>query len=151
MSFKSVLATIGKDVVKVVAWIGSPSGQVMLSAGEGVAAEVFPQLSGLVFLANGWIKEIVKTEALFSAAGQQNGSGTQKASVVLSTVTPEVLAFAKEHGLAVPTADKLAAANTALVTFLNCFEVGDRQPVQQQASQLAPPSIPPQELNGQAA
>ena len=50
MSFISVLSTIGKDIGKVFAFIGAPKTQAVIGVVEGVAEDVFPQLTGLINL-----------------------------------------------------------------------------------------------------
>ena len=124
MSFKSVLSTIGKDVKGVFAFLGSSKGQAIIATGESLVEAVYPPLTSVINLANTWMVEIVKDEALAAAAGQQDGTGAQKAAAVISTVTPAALAFAQTNGLPAPTAVQLEAANTALVAFLNAFGAG---------------------------
>lgn len=122
MAVSTVLSTIGKDIKKVFSWLGSPTGQAIITAGEGVAESIFPMATGIINIANTWLAKIIQVEALAAGAAQQDGSGIQKASIVIGDVTPVVLAFAQQHGLPIPTADKIANANTALVAFLNALE-----------------------------
>lgn len=122
MSFTSVLSTIGKDVKSVFAWVASPKGQAVIGAGESAAEVVFPQITGIVNLANTYIGEALKTEALAAAAGQQDGSGAQKLAAVTAAVTPAVLQYAEKAGLPAPTSDKIAAAANGIVAFLNALE-----------------------------
>jgi hypothetical protein len=119
--FKSFLSAIGNDVKKVFAFISSPAGQTIIQTGEGVAEAIDPGLSGLFNIANTYITEAVKTEAIATAAGQQSGSGTQKLAAVTSAVTPTVLAYAQQAGLATPTATQIQNAANAIVAFLNAF------------------------------
>ena len=121
-SFKTVLSEVGSDVKKVFAWVGSSKGQAVVAAGESVVETVDPALTGIINLANTYITEAVKTEALATAAGQQTGTGTQKAAAVLTSVTPAVLSYAQQAGLPTPTATQIANANTAIVAFLNAFQ-----------------------------
>lgn len=121
MSFTSVLATIGKDAVKIFDWVGSPSGQNLIKDGEAVVEVVYPPATAIINIANTFLTEAIKAEALAAAAGQQNGSGTQKAAAVLNAATPQVIAFAQQYGLPTPTATQLNAANDAIVAFLNAF------------------------------
>ncbi len=120
-SFKSFLSTIATDAKKVFSWIGSPTGQAVIGAGENLAVAIDPALSGLVPLVNQWITNIVETETVAAAAASQSGTGIQKAAAVLANVTPVVLAYAKQAGLSTPTATEIANANTALVAFLNAL------------------------------
>ncbi len=121
MSVKSVLDKIGADAKDVFAFLTSGKGQAIVAAGEAVVETVVPGTTGFVTLANTWLTEIVKSETLAAAAGEQQGTGTQKASLVLSAVTPQALQFAQANGLPAPTAAKLVEANTALVAFANAF------------------------------
>jgi hypothetical protein len=117
----SFLSTLGKDIKAVFAWIGSPAGQTVIATGEGLVTAIDPGAQGIVTLANAWMQEIIKTEALAAAAGVQNGSGTQKAAAVIASISPEVLAFAQVNKLPAPTAAQIQTASNALVAFLNAF------------------------------
>ena len=121
MSFKSVLDKIGADAKAVFVFLGSPKGQAVVSTVEGAVVAFEPGASGLVALVNNWLAEIIKTESIAAAAGQQTGSGVQKAAAVVSAVAPQALQFAQANGLPSPTAAQLQAANAALVAFANAF------------------------------
>lgn len=124
MGFKSILQKIGVGIKDVFAFLGSAKGQAIITAGEGIIETVQPGAKGLVDLANNWLAEIVKSEALAAAAGEQTGSGAQKAAMVMAAMAPQAIAFAKANGaVSEPTAAHLAAANTALVAFANAFSV----------------------------
>jgi len=123
MSFKSILDKIGSDAKAVFSFLGSSKGKVILAAGETAVEDVFPVATGVITIANTWLNEIFKTQALATAAGASTGSNTQKAAMTIAAVTPEVLAFAEKNGLPVPTGTALQTANDALVTFLNAFSV----------------------------
>ena len=60
-------------------------------------------------------------ESLAVAAGQSAGNGAQKAALVTQSITPLVIQYAKDAGLAPRTADQINAANTALVTLLKAL------------------------------
>lgn len=121
MSFKSVLDKIGADAKDVFQFLASPKGQAAVGAGE-LAVEAFvPGSAGVITLVNAWAAEVLKAQALATAAGATTAAGPQKAALVLNAVTPDALAFAKVNGLPAPTADKLATANAALVAFLDAF------------------------------
>lgn len=122
MAGKSLLGSIGSAFKDVFKWLGSANGQKVIGTGEAIAEVIDPGLTGIINIANNWLTEIIKAETLATAAGEQTGSGVQKAAMVTSAVTPEILAFAQQHGLPVPTADKISAANTALVAFLNALD-----------------------------
>lgn len=121
MSFKSVLSTFGGDVKKVFSWVGSPQGQKIIAVGEATAETFDPALTGLFNIANVYMAEALKTEALAAGAGVQNGSGAQKLTAVVAAVTPSVLAYAKQAGLPTPTADEIQNAANAIVSFLNAL------------------------------
>lgn len=123
MSFLSVLKTIGSDVKAVFDWIGSPKGQSVIAAGEGVVETVAPQLTGLINLANAGLTEVLKVEALGAAAGATAGqAGVQKLTAVTAAIAPEVLAYAAANGLPVPTATNIQNAINGLVAFANALE-----------------------------
>jgi hypothetical protein len=118
----SILSTIGKDVKGLLSWLGSPKGQAVVNAGEALVEDAFPAATGAINLANTWLVEIFKAEALGEAAGSTAaGTDTQKAAAVIASVTPSVLTFAKAQGLGTPTAANLQSANDALVTFLEAL------------------------------
>jgi hypothetical protein len=121
MSVKSVLDKIGSGFKDVFEFLASSKGQAIVGAGEAVVESVLPGTAGFINLANNWLTEIVKSETLAAAAAAQTGTGSQKAALVLSAVTPQALDFAKANGLPAPTAAQLQAANTALVAFANAF------------------------------
>jgi hypothetical protein len=113
----SFLSTIGKDVKSVFAWLGSPKGQAVIATGEAVATTIDPSLTGIFTLANSWIQKVIETESLAAAAGEQTGSGTQKAAAVMSAMGPEISKY-----FPAATATEIANANTAIVAFLNAFD-----------------------------
>lgn len=121
MSFSSILQTIGKDVKEVFAWIGSAQGQKVITVAEAGLETVAPQLTGLITLANAGLTEVVKVEALAAGAAQQNGSGAQKLTAVVAAVTPTILAYAKQNGLAQPTETEIQNAVNGLVAFANAI------------------------------
>jgi len=121
MGFKSVLSAIGADVKKVFDWISSPAGQQLIATGEGVAVAVYPPAAGIVAIGNAILTEAIKVEALAAGAGAQSGTGAQKLAAVSSAVTPEILAYAQQHGLGQPTATEIQTAVSSIVSFLNAF------------------------------
>ena len=118
----SWLSVLGNDVKKVFGWLGSPKGQAILSAGEGLVEIADPGLTGVINITNTWLQEIFKAQALGVAAAAGATGGVQKAAMVLNSVTPQVLAFAEANKLPVPTGAKLQEANDALVAFLNALD-----------------------------
>lgn len=121
MSFSSILKTIGSDVKRVFTWIGSPAGQTTITTAGAVVEAVDPGLTGIVTLAETWIKNAFTVEALATAAASQHGTGVQKAAAVMQQVMPAVLQYAKSAGLPNPDAAQIQNANNAIVAFLNSF------------------------------
>ena len=116
MSFFSAL---GGDVKKAFGWLGSPKGKAVVQIGEAVVEDIFPAATGVINLINTWATEAIKVESIAEAAGATSGSGEQKATIVLNTLTPQVLAFAKEHGLPLPTPENVSKVNDAVISILN--------------------------------
>lgn len=119
MSVKTFLDHVGSDVVKVFAWIGSPAGRTAVGAGEAVVEDVFPAATGIVNLLNSWVAEAIKTQALATAAGAQQGSSTQKAAATINAIMPQLLSFAQQEGLPAPDAATIAKINNNVVEILN--------------------------------
>ena len=118
----SWLSTLGNDVKKVFSWLGSSKGQAIVGAGESLLEVVDPALDGVITITNTWLQEIYKAQALATAAAASpSTSGAQKAAMVLTALTPQVVAFAQAQGLPVPTGTNLINANNALVAFLNAL------------------------------
>ena len=116
----SFLSAVGKDFKAVFSWLGSSKGQAVTGAVEGLAETAATALgAGAVVqaginLINSWISKIVTTETLASAAGQQTGSGTQKAAAVLAAIGPELSQY-----FPATTAAQAQTINNALVLVLN--------------------------------
>jgi hypothetical protein len=122
MAAKSLLTALGSDVKKVFSWLGSKNGQTVIQTGEAIVETIYPPATGIINIANKWLAEIVKTEALAAGAGAQSGTGVQKSAIVIQAVTPEILAFAEQNKLPTPTADQIQTASNALVAFLNALD-----------------------------
>ncbi len=121
----SFLSAFGSDVKKIFHWLGTPTAQTVITTAEGVgeavADAVDPALAGLNPLISSWTQEIFKAEAFATAAGAQNGTGVEKSAMVLSSMTPQVIAFAEANKLPIPVGADLTKANNALVEFLNAL------------------------------
>lgn len=118
----SVLTALEGDVKKVFSWLGSSKGQAVIAAGEAVIEDAFPAATGAINLANTWVTEIFKADALAEGAAATGGTAdTTKAAAVISVLTPQVLAWAAANKLPVPKASNIQAANDALVTFLEAL------------------------------
>lgn len=115
----SFLSALKGDIKKVFGWVGSPKGQAIVAVVEGAAEDVFPAATGAINLLNSWGTEIFKVQSMAEAAGATTGSNTQKATAVLSTVTPQVLSFAQANGLPAPTVANIQKINDNLVEILN--------------------------------
>jgi hypothetical protein len=123
----SFLGTICTDVKKVFAFLGSSKGQAIVQTGETVVEDVAtlagigaPVQAGLNIL-NNWMIEAVKLQAIGSAAAAVTGSDETKAAAVISTMGPQVLAFAQENGFPAPTAANLLIINNSLVAALEAL------------------------------
>jgi hypothetical protein len=117
----SFLTALGKDAKAVFSFLTSTKGQALVTEGEAVVEAIEPGTAGLFTIANNWMTEIIKAQALGEAAGATATGGTAKASIVISTVEPQILAWAKASGYVVPDAAEIQTASNALVNFLNAF------------------------------
>ena len=115
----SFLSTVGKDFKAVFTWLGSAKGQAVVGAVEAGAEIAVPAITPAITLVNSWMTEVIKVETLANAATSSTGTGTQKAAAALSTMTPQVLAWASANGYAVPNSTQISAINTAVVNVLN--------------------------------
>jgi hypothetical protein len=115
----SFLTALGGDIKKVFSWLASSKGQSVISTGETIIESVFPGATGIVSIVNTWIAEAFKVEGLAVGAAESEGTGAQKAAIVLNTVTPQILAIAKANGLPTPTAAIIASVNDDIVGIIN--------------------------------
>lgn len=130
--FKSFLSAVGDGLKKAWGFIISPQGQAIIKTGEGVATVAIgiadPALSvplaGAFTLSNTLMTKAIQVEALAASSGAQSSTGAQKLAAVTSAVTPDVLAFCQQHGLATPTAEQIQAMVNASVAFLNALPAG---------------------------
>lgn len=127
MSVKSVLDKIGTDIKDVFAFLGSTKGQALVTSAEGIVETIVPGAAGAVTLFNNWFTEIIKTQAIATAAAAQSGSDTQKAAMVLSAVGPQAVQFAQVNGLSAPTAGQLNTINSLLVQAFNVLSTPSTQ------------------------
>lgn len=121
MSFLSGLKVFGSEIEKAFAWFGSPSGKTIVAAGEAVLEGVIPATAPIVDIFNGWAAKAYTVESLAVAAAKTNGTGTDKASMVISSVTPQVLQYAQQQGLSPRTAAQIQTANNAVIAFINAM------------------------------
>jgi hypothetical protein len=121
MSFLSGLKVFGTDLEKAFAWFGSPTGQAIVTTGEGVLEAVLPASMPIVNLFNTWAQKAYNVEALAVAAGKTTGSGADKAVVAISTIVPAVLQYAQQEGLSPRTAAQIQAADNAVIAFINAM------------------------------
>src|SRR5271168_3348197 len=115
----SFLSTVVKDAKAGFAWLASTKGQAILGAAEAGVDIAFPAAVPAMALVNTWMAEIIKVEGLATTASAQSGTGTQKASLALSTMTPQVLSWAAANGYSIPDTANITAINTAVVNVLN--------------------------------
>jgi hypothetical protein len=109
-SFKSVLSALGHFLGKVF----SP-GNITIAA--SIADIVLPQFSALI---NVTASAIINAENAAIAAGQQNGSGEQKAALVVASIEAQYQAFAAANGIPV-IPDNVRKYVDAVVAALNSF------------------------------
>src|SRR5271167_796688 len=115
----SFLSTVVKDAKAGFAWLASTKGQAIVGAAEAAVDIAFPPAAPAMALVNTWMAEIIKVEGLATATGSQSGTGTQKAAMALSTMTPQVLSWAAANGYSIPDSANISAINTAVVNVLN--------------------------------
>ena len=133
-SFKTFLQDFGKDFVKVFSFLGSSQGQAVVQGVEGGVAAVAgvfagpagaAAVTGVEALINAALKQVISVEAVAAAAGQQDGSGPQKAAAVISAIAPQVAAVLTSAGISSPTATQVqtlaTAVNTGIVAVLNAI------------------------------
>jgi hypothetical protein len=121
MSFLSGLKVFGTDIEKAFAWFGSPKGKVVVAAGETLLEDVVPASAPIVDIFNTWAQKAYTVEALAVAASQSTGTGTDKAALLLSTITPHVLEYVKEAGVSARTAVQIQTANDAAIAFIKAM------------------------------
>src|SRR5271163_774855 len=115
----SFLSTVVKDAKAGFAWLASTKGQAIVGIAESAVEVAFPPAASAMALVNTWMAEIIKVEGLATATGSQSGTGTQKAAMALSTMTPQVLSWAAANGYTIPDSANISAINTAVVNVLN--------------------------------
>lgn len=116
--FVTFLEKAGKDILKVI------------TLGAIAAKDVAPIVSladpALGALINGTAAAILTAEATGSAAAAtapSTDTGAQKAALVISSIEPLALEFAKSQGLPQPTQAQLQKWVDGFVAALNAFEV----------------------------
>lgn len=109
-SFKSVLSGIGHFLAKAF----SP-GAIKVEA--TIADILFPQFSILI---NATASAVINAETAAIAAGQQTGSGEQKAAMVIATIQKQYEDFATANGIPVIPAN-IQKYVDAVVAALNSF------------------------------
>jgi hypothetical protein len=121
MSFLSGLKVFGTDIEKAFAWFGSPKGQAVVATGERVLGILVPASIPISDLFNAWTQKAYAVESLSVAAGQSTGTGADKAVLAIQSITPVVLQYAQDEGLSPRTAAQIAAANKAVIDFINAM------------------------------
>ena len=116
--FLAGLKVFGQDIVKVFAWMGSSQGKQTVQTGEAVIEAVAPVSAPIIDLINVWFQKAFTIESLAVAANQNANTGAQKAEMVMQAIAPQILAYAKQSGLAPRTAAQIQAANDAAVAFI---------------------------------
>ncbi len=113
-SFTSILSAIGNGLKKFFG-----AAVTVAQAAEPIVDTVFP---GISVLYNLTVAEVAKAEAAAIAAGQQNGTGTQKLALVIEAITPVFQQYAASSGI--PTAQQTATITAwvnAVVASLNAI------------------------------
>ena len=115
----SFLQKLGIGIKDVFSWLASPKGTAVVGAVEGTVEAINPALTGLINIVNNWVTKAVTVESIAEAAGQNSGTGAQKAAILINDLTPTILADAKQAGLPAPDAATIALVNTSIVNILN--------------------------------
>ena len=133
MSFKSFLSAVGHDFVSVFHFLGSTSGQSIITGTEAVVnaavgavnPAVLAGLTGVETLINNGLKQALNMEAAAAAVGAQSGTGAQKSAAVVASLAPQVGTFLQSVGVSNPTSAQVETLSTALanglVTILNAI------------------------------
>jgi len=121
MSFLSGLKVFGSDILKAFAWFGSPGGQAVIGAEETAVEAAFPVSAPIISIFNTWAAKIYNIEAIAVAAGKATGSGADKSAAVVTSIVPNVTAYAKAANVKPRTPAQLKTANDAAVAFINAM------------------------------
>jgi hypothetical protein len=113
-SAKSILGVIGSDAERVLTFLASKQGLTVVKDGETLAEDVDPALTGFVTIINIGLDEVFKMQAIASKSGATNADEL-KAAAVIATLTPILLAYAKQHNFPVPTPAEIKTVNDGLV------------------------------------
>lgn len=121
-STMSFLSTVGKDFKAVFSWLGSAKGQKTITAVEtttaGVVSAINPAagavLIGFENLFNAGLKQVLSIESIAAAAGEQDGTGLQKAAAVATAVEPQSMAFLLALGVSKPTVAQIDAISNII-------------------------------------
>jgi hypothetical protein len=116
-SFKTILSDIGHALAKVFG-AGVTAVATVAQEAEPLVDLAFP---GIAALYNSTVAEVLKAEALASAAGQQTGSGPQKLAIAVAAITPTFNAYAAANGLGVPAVSTIENYVNATVASLNAI------------------------------
>lgn len=127
-SKETFLSKLGQDLKigfrEVFGWLGSSQGKAAITSAE-VAAEVIggavnpalaPTIAGVSSLVNAGIASAVNAEALAAAAGQQAGTGTQKAAAVTAVLSSQAGSFLKSVGVSDATDAEVQSLATVIGT-----------------------------------
>ena len=125
----SFLKKVGSDAEKVFRWLASPQGQRVVQTGEGIAEvaagvaapAAAPEIDAAIALANAWMEKAITLQTVATAASSGTGSGGQKAAAVIAAVSPYISEYVKAAGASPLTQEQIAAANNAIVAFLNAL------------------------------
>jgi hypothetical protein len=116
---RSLLDTIGSDIKGIFKWLASSTGQEVITTAEDVVEVIYPPATGIIDIINNWLAEILKTQALATAAGAQTGSQKEKRAMAISGIRSQLLVYAKNHSYPTPTQVQMEKVNDYLVSALN--------------------------------
>jgi hypothetical protein len=122
MSVKTVLEKIGEAPLEVLKFLATSKGQAVVAIGEELVETAAPMSTGIIDLLNKYGTEIIKAQALGATAAAGATTDTLKAAAVVNEVTPDVVSFAEQNGLATPTADEILKMNNLVVEFMSIFK-----------------------------
>lgn len=113
----SFLSSIVKVPGAIFHWLASDNGKATVAAVETVAIG-FGAPAVVVNLINSWLNKILTIEQIAEGAGQQSGTGAQKAAAVIAAITPELVKDFPNLPI-----ENVQNINNALVIILNNLEL----------------------------
>jgi hypothetical protein len=112
-SFTSILSDIGTGLKKFFSVVVGAA-----AVAEPIVDTIFP---GLAALYNTTVAAVANAEAAAIAAGQQNGTGPQKLSLVVAAIESSFNTYASSNGLAAPSTAVIENYVNAVVASINAI------------------------------